>query len=171
MRIPPQQAKTAANGAEHPASVSARRSDGAGTSHAAWRGHRTGDRAPAPGPVGDRWGRRLGGLTPDLYQPPLMLTHEEWVNRGRYESLFARRRPPTRRAIPTARWAVRVGLSGGWYYSRFRATDLITPRGRPDASPISRSWASITALAGSSPSRPPSTDPSTLRLEGTLPSA
>src|ERR1700733_14123199 len=49
------------------------------------------------------------------YQPPLMLTHEEWVNRGRYESLFARRRPPTPRAIPTARRAVRVGLSGGWY--------------------------------------------------------
>src|ERR1700734_915021 len=54
---------------------------------------------------------------PVLYQPPLMLTHEEWVNRGRYESLFARRRPPTRRAIPTARWALRVGLSGGWYYT------------------------------------------------------
>jgi hypothetical protein len=27
------------------------------------------------------------------YEPPLMLTHEEWVNGGRYESLLARGRP------------------------------------------------------------------------------
>jgi hypothetical protein len=44
-----------------------------------------------------------------------MLTHDGWVNGDWYESLFARRRRPTRRAIPTARKAVRAGLSGGWY--------------------------------------------------------
>jgi hypothetical protein len=52
-----------------------------------------------------------------LYQPPLMLTHEVWVNGSLDESRFARRRPPTRRAIPAVRKAVRVSPSDGWYNS------------------------------------------------------
>jgi hypothetical protein len=61
-------------------------------------------------------------FTRSLYQPRLMLPHDGWVNGGWYESLFARRRRPTRRAIPTAREAVRVCFSGGVLHLIFAAS-------------------------------------------------
>jgi hypothetical protein len=51
-----------------------------------------------------------------LYQRPFVLTHIGRVN-GRWdESFLARRRPPTRRAIPGALIAGRVVDEGSWYY-------------------------------------------------------
>ena len=47
-----------------------------------------------------------------LYQPPLVLTHEEWVNGGRYRSHSARGRPPwvnPARDTSRLKW---VGISG-----------------------------------------------------------
>jgi len=51
-----------------------------------------------------------------------MLTHEEWVNAGRYDSLFGARPPANPARIPACLEADRVGLKTGWYqFGFFRA--------------------------------------------------
>ena len=44
------------------------------------------------------------------YHRPQVLTHEEWANGRLHKSLSARRRPPTRHAIPAALDAGKVGI-------------------------------------------------------------
>jgi hypothetical protein len=44
-----------------------------------------------------------------------VLTREERVSGGRYESFVARRRRPTRHAIPATEIAGRVSNCGRWY--------------------------------------------------------
>ena len=55
-----------------------------------------------------------------------MLTHEEWVNGGRYESLFARGRPtnPARDTSTASRNPPGVTLSEPWYYARLKVAQL-----------------------------------------------
>ena len=52
-----------------------------------------------------------------------------------------------------------------------RRIDLIGPRGWPDFSAISASCSAMIALAGSSPSRPPSAEAGTRRFERCVPSS
>src|SRR5262245_41362498 len=56
-------------------------------------------------------------------------------------------------------------------YRPTRSTDLIRARARPERSAISRSCASMKWRAGASPSRPPSMELGTLRLDVTVPSS
>jgi hypothetical protein len=52
----------------------------------------------------------------DSYQRALLLT-QGWVNNRWDESFLARRRPPTRRAIPRPLIAGRVVDKGSWYHT------------------------------------------------------
>src|SRR6185437_245930 len=100
------------------------------------------------------------------------------------EAVRARGQSP-RRAAPPWRICRRRSASRSEFYPvsmpaseylscpyRERKIDLIGPRGgRPEAVAISRSWASTTALAASSPSSPPSAVAGTRRFEVRDPSS